>query len=109
MKKLLIFFVIVTVGSFLLGSQFLFAQSKGEVKMEWLSHSHFRFTSPTGKIWLTNPHLDNVDNKTKLEDLAKVDVILVADGHGDEIDSGVLPPESLAGLGRDPSHGLRER
>lgn len=53
--------------------------------MEWLSHSHFRFTSPTGKIWLTNPHLDNVDNKTKLEDLAKVDVILVADEHTDEI------------------------
>jgi L-ascorbate metabolism protein UlaG (beta-lactamase superfamily) len=85
MKKALILFVIITASSFLLGSQILFAQSKGEVKMEWLSHSHFRFTSPTGKIWLTNPHLENVDNKTKLEDLTKVDVILVADGHGDEI------------------------
>jgi L-ascorbate metabolism protein UlaG (beta-lactamase superfamily) len=53
--------------------------------MEWLSHSHFRFTSPTGKIWLTNPHLDNPDNKTKLEDITKADIILVADGHGDEI------------------------
>ncbi|MGH7775371.1 MAG: MBL fold metallo-hydrolase [Candidatus Binatia bacterium] len=84
MKKVLIFFVILTLSSFLLGSQIVFAQIKGEVKMEWLSHSHFRFTSPTGKIWLTNPHLDNVDNKTKLEDL-KADVILVPNGHRDEI------------------------
>lgn len=85
MKKASIFFVILSLGSFLPVSQILFAQSKGEVKMEWLSHSHFRFTSPTGKIWLTNPHLDNPDNKTKLEDFNKVDVILVADGHNDEI------------------------
>jgi hypothetical protein len=85
MKKVLIFLILVTASSFLLGSQFLFAQSKGEVNLEWLGHSHFRFTSPTGKIWLTNPHLNNPDNKTKLEDLTKVEVILVADGHGDEI------------------------
>ena len=63
--------------------------------MEWLSHSHFRFTSPTGKIWLTNPHLDNPDNKTKLEDL-KADVILVPNGHRDEIG---MAPEIAARTG----------
>ena len=84
MKKALVVFVILTITSFFTASQPLFAQVKGEVKMEWLSWSHFRFTSPTGKIWLTNPHLDNPDNKTKLEDL-KADVILVPNGHRDEI------------------------
>ena len=84
MKKVLVFFVMLSVSLFLRESQILFAQTKGEVKMEWLSWSHFRFTSPTGKIWLTNPHLDNPDNKTQLEDL-KADVILVPNGHRDEI------------------------
>jgi L-ascorbate metabolism protein UlaG (beta-lactamase superfamily) len=84
MKKVLVFFVMLTVSSFLRESQIVFAQTKGEVKIEWLSWSHFRFTSPTGKIWLTNPHLDNPDNKTQLEDL-KADVILVPNGHRDEI------------------------
>ncbi|MBI2359491.1 MAG: MBL fold metallo-hydrolase [Deltaproteobacteria bacterium] len=69
----------------LTGGKTLFAQSKAEVKMEWLSWSHFRFTSPNGKVVLTNPHLDNPDNKTKLEDLSKVDLILVPDGHRDEV------------------------
>lgn len=85
MKKALILSLLLTAGLFLAGGQILFAQSKGEVKMEWLSHSHFRFTSPTGKVLLTNPHLDAADNKTKLEELTKVDVIVVADGHRDEI------------------------
>jgi len=85
MKKAFISFLILTGSLFLAGDQILFAQSKGEVKMEWLSHSHFRFTSPNGKVVLTNPHLDAADNKTKLEELTKVDVIVVADGHRDEI------------------------
>jgi len=84
MKKLLAVVSIVITG-LLLAGQTLFAQAKAEVKMEWLSHSHFRFTSPTGKVWLTNPHLDNTDNKIKLEEITKADVIVVADGHRDEI------------------------
>jgi L-ascorbate metabolism protein UlaG (beta-lactamase superfamily) len=84
MKKLLAVVSILITG-LLLAGQTLFAQAKAEVKMEWLSHSHFRFTSPNGKILLTNPHLDNADNKTKLEEITKADVIVVADGHRDEI------------------------
>lgn len=84
MKKALMLSLLLTAGLFLAEGQVLYAQSKGEVKMEWLGHSHFRFTSPTGKIWLTNPHLDSPDNKTKLEDI-KADIILVPNGHRDEI------------------------
>ena len=85
MKKTLMLILLAIAVSFLAGSPRLFAQDKGEVKMEWLSHSHFRFTTPTGKVVLTNPHLDNPDNKTKLEEITKADVIVVADGHRDEI------------------------
>src|SRR3989338_9598899 len=85
MKRIGILFVLFAVALFFAGAQSLSAQTKGEVKMEWLSHSHFRFTSPNGKVVLTNPHMDAADNKTKLEELTKVDVIVVADGHRDEI------------------------
>ncbi len=59
----------------------------GPVKMEWLSWSIFRFTSPTGKVVLTNPFVANPDSPVKVDDFPKVDVILVADGHGDEVGS----------------------
>ena len=62
------------------------AQS-GTVKMEWLSWSIFRFTSPTGKVVLTNPFVMNPDSPVKVDDFPKVDVILVADGHADEVGS----------------------
>ncbi len=61
------------------------AEAQQAVKMEWLSWSHFRFTSPNGKIVLTNPFLTNPDSTTKLEDIKKADVIVVADGHPDEV------------------------
>jgi L-ascorbate metabolism protein UlaG (beta-lactamase superfamily) len=62
------------------------AQS-GPVKMEWLSWSIFRFTSPTGKVVVTNPFVTNPDSPVKVVDFPKVDVILVADGHRDEVGS----------------------
>ena len=57
------------------------------VKMEWFSWSIFRFTSPTGKIVVTNPFVTNPDSPVKVDDFPKVDVILVADGHCDEVGS----------------------
>jgi L-ascorbate metabolism protein UlaG (beta-lactamase superfamily) len=62
------------------------AQSSS-VKMEWFSWSVFRFTSPGGKIILTNPFVTNPDSPVKISDFPKVDAILVADGHGDEVGS----------------------
>jgi len=57
----------------------------GVVKMEWLSWSIFRFTSPTGKVVVTNPFVTNPDSPVKVDNFPKVDVILVADGHTDEV------------------------
>lgn len=59
----------------------------GTVKMEWLSWSHFRFTSPDGKVILTNPFVTNPDSPIKAADVQKADIILVADGHRDEVGS----------------------
>jgi L-ascorbate metabolism protein UlaG (beta-lactamase superfamily) len=63
--------------------------SGGAVTMEWLGWSHFRFTSPTGKIILTNPFTSNPDSPIKPEDIEHADLIVAADGHGDEIGSTV--------------------
>jgi L-ascorbate metabolism protein UlaG (beta-lactamase superfamily) len=70
------------------------AQTPGDeavapVQLEWLGWSHFRFTSPTGKIILTNPFLDNPDSPVRLDDIAKADLILTPNGHQDEIGSTV--------------------
>lgn len=62
------------------------AQS-GPVKLEWLSWSIFRLTSPTGKVILTNPFVANPDSPVKVDAFPRVDAILVADGHGDEVGS----------------------
>lgn len=62
------------------------AQS-GPVKMEWLSWSIFRFTSPGGKIIVTNPFVTNPDSPVKVADFPKVDVLLVTNGHRDEVGS----------------------
>ncbi len=56
------------------------------VKMEWFGWSFFRFTSPNGKVILTNPFITgNADASVKLDDITKADLILVPNGHGDEI------------------------
>ena len=61
------------------------SQANGSVTVEWFGWSHYRFTSPTGKVVLTNPFTSNPDSPIKPEDIAKADLIVVADGHGDEV------------------------
>jgi L-ascorbate metabolism protein UlaG (beta-lactamase superfamily) len=63
-----------------------YAQS-APVKIEWFSWSIFRFTAPNGKVVLTNPFVVNPDSPVKVDDFPKVDVIVVADGHRDEVGS----------------------
>src|SRR5919198_4392760 len=63
--------------------------ANGTVTVEWFGWSHYRFTSPTGKVILTNPFTSNPDSPIKPEDIEKADLIVVADGHGDEVGSTV--------------------
>lgn len=63
-----------------------FPQGSGDgIKLEWLTWSFFRITSPGGKVILTNPWLSNPDSQTKLEDIDRADIILIATGHRDEV------------------------
>jgi L-ascorbate metabolism protein UlaG (beta-lactamase superfamily) len=62
------------------------AQQK-PVTLEYFSWSIFRLTAPTGEVILTNPFVANPDSPVKVADFPKVDAIVVADGHGDEVGS----------------------
>ena len=73
------------IGQAALLSSAAVAQS-GPVKMEWFGWSFFRFTSPNGKVILTNPFITgNPDASIGLGDITKADLILVPNGHRDEI------------------------
>ena len=61
------------------------AQSPGTVNMEWLGWNAWRITSPTGKVVLLNPFLTNPDSPIRTEQITKADLILVTNGHGDEV------------------------
>jgi L-ascorbate metabolism protein UlaG (beta-lactamase superfamily) len=62
------------------------AQGSG-VTVEFQGWSHYRITSPTGKVVVTNPFIEgNADSAVTLDEaIARgADIIVVADGHGDE-------------------------
>jgi len=57
------------------------------ITVEYLGWSHYRLTSPTGKVVILNPNITtNPDAATTVDEtIARgVDMIVVADGHGDE-------------------------
>jgi hypothetical protein len=62
------------------------AQQK-PVTLEYFSWSIFRLTAPSGEVILTNPFVTNPDSPVKVADFPKVDAIVVADGHRDEVGS----------------------
>jgi L-ascorbate metabolism protein UlaG (beta-lactamase superfamily) len=66
------------------------AAQEGAVTLEWFGWSHFRLTSVNGKVILINPYIvGNPDAAISEDDITKADLILPADGHGDEMGSTV--------------------
>ena len=57
----------------------------GKVKVEWLGHEFFRFTSPKGIVIVTSPWLANPDGPVALDILKKTDFILVNNAHNDDM------------------------
>ena len=58
----------------------------GTPTLEWLGWSHFRITSSDGTVILINPFITgNPDASVTLDDINEADIILTADGHGDEL------------------------
>ena len=57
----------------------------GKVKLEWLGHEFYRFTSPNGVVVVTSPWLGNPDGPVPKESLARTDIILVPNAHNDDM------------------------
>lgn len=57
----------------------------GTVTMEYLGWSHFRFTSVSGKVILTNPWVTYPGSTVSLDDIPAADLILVPNRHLDEV------------------------
>src|SRR5438105_6422858 len=94
---LLLLFGLAGLGTFVVGAGSAAPAAQpaaGSVTVEWFGWSHFRFTSPTGKVILTNPFTSNPDSPIKPEDIQKADLIVLADGHGDEVGSAVQIAQS---------------
>ncbi|MEE8133302.1 MAG: hypothetical protein V3T40_06995, partial [Nitrososphaerales archaeon] len=60
-------------------------EQNSDVKIEWLTWSFFRITTPDGKVILTNPRYTNPDSSITLDDIPEADIILVPTGHPDEV------------------------
>jgi len=70
------------------------AQGGGTVTLEWLGWNAWRVTSPTGKVLLMNPFLNNPDSVTPVDSITRADAILVTNGHGDEVGQAVAIAQS---------------
>ena len=61
------------------------APEPGKVKIEWLGHEFYRFTSPNGVVVVTSPYLANPDGPVPVESLSRTDFILVPNAHNDDM------------------------
>lgn len=72
----------------LLGLVSATALAAGKTELTFYGHSAFKLTTPSGKIVLIDPWINNPANKNGAQDLAaidKADLILLTHGHGDHI------------------------
>jgi L-ascorbate metabolism protein UlaG (beta-lactamase superfamily) len=65
------------------------AQTLGKVKVEWLGHEFYRFTSPKGVVVITSPWLGNPDGPVTVDELKRTDFILVPNAHNDDMGNPV--------------------
>jgi L-ascorbate metabolism protein UlaG (beta-lactamase superfamily) len=68
------------------------AQSRPRTQLLWYGQSAYKLTTPSGKVLLIDPWLENPANpngKADLANLQKADLILVTHGHADHVGNAV--------------------
>ena len=70
------------------------AAQGGTAELEWLGHNAWRVTSPGGKVLLLNPFVNNPDSILGVDDISHADMVLVTNGHGDEVGQAVQIAEN---------------
>lgn len=77
----------------LLGSSLFPSQAQAATtELYWYGHAAFRVTTPSGKVLLLDPWLENPMNPTgqsDLEQLDRADLILITHGHGDHVGNAI--------------------
>jgi len=81
--------VLGLVGSSVIAVRTEAKSAQGTVKVEWLGHEFYRFTSPQGAVVVTSPWLMNPDGPVPLGELERTDVILVPNSHNDDMGNPV--------------------
>jgi L-ascorbate metabolism protein UlaG (beta-lactamase superfamily) len=68
------------------------SKTKAKTEITWYGHAAFGIKTPSGKVLLIDPWIDNPANPKGKDDLAKltaVDLILVTHGHADHVGNAV--------------------
>lgn len=75
----------------------------GKVTLEFLGYSHFRLTSPAGKVVLLNPWVDgNPEAAITMADITRADLILASQGHPDDQGNAVQIAQQTGALLFEP-------
>lgn len=59
------------------------------VRITWLGHATFKITSPSGKVVLIDPWVNNPVCPTEMKNIDRVDLMLVTHGHFDHVADAV--------------------
>ncbi len=61
----------------------------GDVTLQWLGWNAWGITTVDGRVILLNPFVNNADSPIRLDSITRADLILVTNGHGDEVGQAV--------------------
>ncbi len=63
--------------------------ARKQLNITWYGHSAFKLESPSGKVVLVDPWLDNPKAPAGAKDIGNVDLILITHGHSDHVGNAV--------------------